>query len=150
MIHLQLTLLFFQTSVDETLSKHLVEDPRETTFFAPFLQLDPGLSAETAVSLRKDAEAAIKDHVQPGMRKIRDFLRAEYKTRPEIGASSLPNGTEFYKQCIRFHTSTELTAQEIHDIGLREVERIENDMKKVRGAWFGKISRFQQKRTLPV
>lgn len=121
----------FQTSVDETLTKHLVENARETTFFAPFLQLPASLAAETAESLRNDAEAAIREAVQPGMRKIRDFLRAEYRTRPEIGATSLPNGREFYKQCIRFHTSTELTAQEIHDIGLREVERIENDMKKV-------------------
>ncbi len=52
-------------------------------------------------------------------------------TRPEIAATSLPGGKDFYRQCIRFHTSTELTPEEIHQIGLKEVEKIEAEMKKV-------------------
>jgi hypothetical protein len=41
---------------------------------------------------------------------------------------SLPDGEKFYRQCIKFHTCTDLTPQEIHDMGLREVERIEKAM----------------------
>ena len=44
--------------------------------------------------------------------------------RTDIGVSCLPDGKSFYQQCLHYHTSTELTAQQIHDIGLLEVQRI--------------------------
>lgn len=50
----------------------------------------------------------------------------------EIGASSLPNGVVYYNDCLKFHTSSErYTAQTIHDIGIAEVKRIEEDMKHI-------------------
>lgn len=119
------------SKVDATLEKHDVAEPRATAFFAPFENLPDALGAEVAGKLRNEAERAIRNCVQPGMRKIRAFLRTEYKTRADIGASSLPGGAEFYAACVRFHTSTSLTPEEIHRVGLEEVERIECDMKKV-------------------
>ena len=67
------------------------------------------------------------------MKRLAVFLKTKYipNTRPDIGVSTLPNGEEFYKQCIKFHTSTELTAKEIHQMGLKEVERIEDNMRKI-------------------
>ncbi len=67
------------------------------------------------------------------MTKLANYLKSEYlrKTRPEIGATSLPNGEEFYNACLKFHTSTDLSAKEIHEIGLREVDRIEANMRSV-------------------
>ncbi|KAK7072492.1 hypothetical protein SK128_012146 [Halocaridina rubra] len=44
------------------------------------------------------------------------------------GVSSLPGGMEYYKGCLRFHTSTDLTPQQIHDLGLSEVERIQKEV----------------------
>ena len=49
----------------------------------------------------------------------------------EIGSSSLPNGQEFYQQCLKFHTSTNMTPMEIHELGLKEVNRIEKEMKLI-------------------
>ena len=72
--------------------------------------------------------------------------------------SSLPHGAEFYAACLRFHTSTELTAEQIHQLGLDEVDRIEAEMKKasltfVRYAWsalsFFKLQR-QDKSCIPL
>ena len=51
--------------------------------------------------------------------------------RKEIAATSLPDGVSYYRECIRFHTSTELTPEEIHKIGLEEVEKIEKEMREV-------------------
>ena len=47
----------------------------------------------------------------------------------EIAVSSLPDiGEQFYKQCLKFHTSTNMTEEEIHNLGLEEVDRIEKEM----------------------
>jgi len=83
--------------------------------------------------LKQEALDAIRDHIQPGMKLIRQVLIDEYlpKTRKSIAVTSLPNGENFYKKCIKFHTSTNLTPKEIHEIGLKEVDHIETEMKKV-------------------
>ena len=50
----------------------------------------------------------------------------------DIAVSSLPDiGVEFYEQCLKFHTSTDMTAEEIHQTGLKEVERINKEMRNV-------------------
>ncbi|KAH3811014.1 hypothetical protein DPMN_139414 [Dreissena polymorpha] len=53
------------------------------------------------------------------------------KTRPGLGIGSLPRGRENYQACQRFHTSTDMTAQQIYDKGLEEVDRIEKLIRKV-------------------
>lgn len=90
-------------------------------------------SVENREDLQSKAESAIKTFVQPSMAFIMEFIQSEYlaKTRPEIAATSLPNGQDFYQECIRFHTTTNMTAKEIHEIGLREVEAIEAEMREV-------------------
>lgn len=118
--------------VQEQCRAHLV-DARETVFYEPFKNLT-GLSADQATNLQVAALGAIESSVQPGFQLLADFLGSEYAsaTRPNIAATSLPGiGPEFYKSCLAFHTSTNLTAQEIHQKGLDEVDRIETEMKEI-------------------
>ena len=108
----------------------------ETAFWAPFATGQFAkivTSPDEQGSLREKAKKAIEYSVKPGMSKLAEFLKTKYlpKTRSNIEATSLPNGEEFYKACLKFHTSTNLTAQEIHDIGVKEVERIEANMRSV-------------------
>lgn len=121
----------FQKGVVETFKKHSEPKPEDTVFWEPFKAIDPSISETKVSEIRIKARKAIEECVQPAMMKLQKFIQDEYKTREEIAATSLPNGVEFYRQCIKFHTSTDLTAQEIHDIGLKEVDRIETEMKKV-------------------
>ncbi len=88
---------------------------------------------EEKQKLQNDAATAIASYVQSGMSKLKCFVEDEYMkhTRPDIAITSLPKGDKFYRQCIKFHTSTTMTPQEIHDTGLKEVDRIEGEMKKV-------------------
>ena len=51
--------------------------------------------------------------------------------RKEIGASSLPNGIAYYAACLKWHLSVVMTPDAIHQLGLEEVDRISNNMKKV-------------------
>lgn len=105
---------------------------KETAFWTPFENLQH-LKSSSTIDLQSRACLAIKTSVQPGMKRIAQFIKEEYMpmTRKDIGATTLPNGKAFYEQCLKFHTSTNMTAQEIHDKGIQEVERIEGDMRKV-------------------
>ena len=61
------------------------------------------------------------------------FFKKEYlnNTRPYIGAASLDGGRQYYDACLRWHTTTNLTAKEIFNIGVTEVNRIRIEMEKV-------------------
>ena len=115
----------------------LAEQPAESSpFYQPFLSLPSSLtsgSEEEVREVQSAALAAITDSVKVGLRQIAEFLRAEYQQscRQEIAATSLPNGEQFYAACLRFHTTTSLTAQQIHQMGHAEVNRIEAEMKEI-------------------
>ena len=55
--------------------------------------------------------------------------------RPEAGISSMPGGQSFYLRCLQWHTSMTLSPQQVHDIGLEEVNRIRGEMQKVSQSW---------------
>ena len=115
----------------------LAEQPAQSSpFYQPFLSLPSSLtsgSEEEVREVQSAALAAITDSVKVGLRQIAEFLRAEYQQscRQEIAATSLPNGEQFYAACLRFHTTTSLTAQQIHQMGHAEVNRIEAEMKEI-------------------
>ena len=124
----------FQRGVLDTFDKHINAKPTETVFYKSFNDISGDkISKAEKEKLCNQAEEAIAKSVQPGMKRLREYIANDYlkNTRPNIGASSLPDGENFYKECIQFHTSTNLTAKEIHEIGLGEVARIENEMKEV-------------------
>ena len=77
---------------------------------------------------------AIKDSVYPAYRTMLEFLEKEYlpkaRTR-DVGLWALPGGREAYLFRIRYHTTTELTAEEIHEIGLSELRSIQAEMKSI-------------------
>lgn len=105
----------------------------KSPFYEPFLKMPSSISADVQEELRSVARTVIKEDVIQSFVDLADFIESEYlpHTRPALAASSLPNGDSYYAECLRFHTSTDLTPQQIHQIGLDEVARIEGDMKEV-------------------
>ena len=91
--------LFFQSAVLDQFASHQGE-AKETVFMEPFDQIPPDFGAEESNELRLRAEKAISDCVQPGMAQIARCISEEYlpNCRPNIGASSLPDGEKFYDQ----------------------------------------------------
>ena len=77
---------------------------------------------------------AIRDSVYPAYRKMLAYLEEEYlpkaRTR-DVGLGALPGGKEAYAFRIRYHTTTDLTAEEIHRIGLEELRSIQDEMRKI-------------------
>lgn len=106
--------------------------PQETVFFAPFKQPSLNITDNALAGLQASAHAAIQTSVQQGFQILATFLSEEYlpHTRPNMSASSI--SAEYYAACLAFHTSTNLTAQEIHEMGVKEVARIKKEMEKIR------------------
>ncbi|MEE8118854.1 MAG: DUF885 domain-containing protein, partial [Gammaproteobacteria bacterium] len=87
----------------------------------------------TARKLKKQGRAAILKTVIPAYRRLQTFMDNRYlpATRTEVGVHALPEGRDYYAFLARFFTTTDLTPQEIHDLGLREVKRIRGEMETI-------------------
>jgi uncharacterized protein (DUF885 family) len=105
--------------------------PKDSRFFKPFLGAAPQdvTPAEWATMGARAADL-ITNTVEPEYRKFADYYMRDYKPkcRKTVGASDLPQGREYYATQIRSHTTTDLTADAIHNIGLGEVARIRSEM----------------------
>jgi uncharacterized protein (DUF885 family) len=118
---------------DTTMSAHVVDDPTKSVFYAPFLKFPSGVPESDRERLRTEGRAAVVDGAIAGYRELLDFFRNEYlpNARKTIAASDLPNGRAFYAHKIRNFTTLDLTPEQIHKIGLSEVDRIDGEMKAV-------------------
>ena len=90
------------------------------------------LSEEEKTALISDAENALVDHVQPAYESLIEFLENQLqRATDEAGVWKFPKGGEFYNNALSRVTTTDLTADEIHEIGLSEVARIHGEMEKI-------------------
>ncbi len=97
----------------------------------PFKAMPASIPPNEQAALRAEAAAVIDAQVAPAYRKLLGFFRETYLpgTRQTLAASALPDGKAFYRSQIREYTTLDLSPEEIHAIGLREVARIDADMK---------------------
>ena len=119
---------------ESTYNTHIVEDPKTSYFYSPLTDLPESFSQERKDSLQQDALAIIDKKVIPSFKKIKAFFETEYipNTREAIGVSAQPGGAEFYQNRINYYTTSKAyTAQDIHDLGLKEVARIHLEMNAV-------------------
>ena len=119
---------------EATYDDHIVADYRESAFYEPFQNLPEQWEPAFRDSVRAAAQAAIETSVVPSFRAIKKFFETEYlpQTRTAIGVSATPGGAEFYQNRINYYTtSSDYTAQDIHNIGLEEVARIRREMEAI-------------------
>ncbi|XP_050716604.1 uncharacterized protein LOC126998670 isoform X2 [Eriocheir sinensis] len=120
----------------------------DSVFYKPFIHMPHTITTEQRTTLRQQAQERIKQDLMPSFKKIRDFIVSEYlpATRSEEAVTSLPGGEDYYRACLKFHTSTNLTPQEIHTLGMTEVARVEEEAQKtaaeidMEGKTFAEIS----------
>lgn len=87
------------------------------------------MDAETRARLLSAVAAAVKDQVYPAYRGLISYFTAlAPKARENNGAWSLPNGDAYYAWAVRMHTTTNMTPQEVHELGLAEVARVSAEM----------------------
>ena len=120
-------------SVPDQIEGQIAEDPGASPFFKPFVTLSEDLPAADRARLIESGNKAIAQSVTPALKKLAAFMKETYlpACRKDIGASSLPDGEAFYQYAIKRHTTTNLSAREIHEIGKREVARIRKEMETI-------------------
>lgn len=100
------------------------------------LEDDGKVDAETAENLRADTRVALLEAFEPAYTDLIDWLNADidFVSAVPQGVGSLPNGPEYYQYRLTMSTTTDLTAEEIHQIGLDEVARIQSEMNVIKDA----------------
>ncbi|MBB5985864.1 DUF885 domain-containing protein [Sphingobium lignivorans] len=118
----------------------------DNPFYDAFRNMPDTIPADQRQALQAEAQAAIRDSVAPAYAKLLAFMRTEYmpKARKTIDAYSLPDGKAFYQDQIKEYTTLDYTPQQIHEIGLKEVARIDADMKQTMkdAKWNGTFKEF--------
>jgi uncharacterized protein (DUF885 family) len=116
------------------IQSQLVDDPTKSPFYAPFKKFPDAISESERTALQAEAKQVIADTIVPAYRQFDTFFKDEYlpKTRTSIAAVDMPDGKAYYDFVARYFTTTDLTAEQIHKIGLKEVARIRAEMEKVK------------------
>lgn len=109
------------------------KDPTAVVFYEPFTKVPANVSAASRTALQAEAKAVIASKVIPAYAKLLTYYRGTYypAMRDTLAAYSLPQGKDYYASRIRFYTTTDLPAEEIHQLGLSEVARIKARMIEV-------------------
>ncbi|WP_339815889.1 DUF885 domain-containing protein [uncultured Imperialibacter sp.] len=114
--------------INDPLSEHL--------YYAPIRQMPESFSSEEKERLASVYSDAIQNKLKPKYKELQDFLVNSYLSAgmETSGLGALPNGPETYNYLLRLHTTTNLTADEIHELGKSEVKRILAEMEKAKAA----------------
>jgi prolyl oligopeptidase len=107
--------------------------PGESPLLAAFRRFPAEVSAADQQRLLAQATAAYEQQFIPSWQRLEAFLRGTYRpaTRPGVALSSLRDGQRLYDVGVRFHTTTTMTADQIHELGVKEVARIERAMEDI-------------------
>jgi uncharacterized protein (DUF885 family) len=116
--------------IPRTLESLIAEDINDSKVFEPFKKYPPMFGAAEKQRVTLAGLAAIKESVIPAYRQLLKFVKEEYipAGRADISITSLPNGKEYYRHCVRYNTTLDLTPEQIHQTGLAEVKRIREEM----------------------
>lgn len=119
---------------ESTYEDHIITDFSDSYFYSPFKNLPENITQDQKDSILSAAKIAIENSVIPQFKRIKTFFEDEYlpKTRTSIGVSETPGGEAYYQNRINFYTTSTLySAEDIHQIGLKEVARIKAEMRKI-------------------
>ncbi len=119
--------------VPEQITTQLTPDPMSSAVLKPFLAYPPTVTAADRERLTARAVQLYSENVAPALTKLRGYLESVYipGARETIGANSLPRGAELYAFLVRWQTTTDLTPQQVHEIGLAEVRRLRGEMDRL-------------------
>lgn len=106
----------------------------DNLFYGPVKNFPESFSEEEKVTLTEAYSKIITEKIVPGYKNLHDFMKTDYMKagRESSGIDATPNGKKYYDHQIKLYTTTEMTADEIHELGLSEVARISSEMEKVK------------------
>ena len=119
--------------VPRQIEGQVVADATKSPLLDAFAKYPATISSAQQADFTRRAVAAYTEKIAPAFRKLHDFVASTYlpACREEIAVRDLPDGADFYTYLVRWHTTTDLTPQEIHQIGLEQVKQIRAEMDQV-------------------
>jgi uncharacterized protein (DUF885 family) len=116
------------------IEKQIVDDATQSPFYRPFTQFPASIPEDAQRRYTAQAQKLIRREIVPAYRRFHRFFVNDYLPAcpDEVGAWKQPRGDTFYAWAARRFTTTPLTPDQIHDIGLAEVERIRAEMEAIR------------------
>ncbi len=113
-----------------------VTEPKleDNLFYSPVKNFPDGFTADDKATLKEAYSKIILEKIVPGYQNLHDFMSSDYMNagRESSGIEGVPNGKEYYAHQIKLYTTTTMSADEIHNIGLSEVARISSAMEKIK------------------
>ena len=118
---------------ENTYNQHIVKDPEKSVFWRPFLKKPFSITDEDWKSITAEGKKAVMNYAVEGFKKIKIFFETEYlpRTRTSIGVNNFPDGLAYYQDRVHHYTTTNLSYEEVYQVGLNEVARIKADMLEV-------------------
>ncbi len=119
--------------VPQQILNQIPETAADSPMLAPFQQMPGSVPADQQALLKQRAEAIYSSEIRPAFQRLHEFFAELYlpRARESIAMSALPDGEAWYAYNVKARTTTDLTPQQIHDIGLAEVRRIRGEMTAV-------------------
>ncbi len=120
--------------VAQQVHNQIPEEASKSPLLLGFHDLPATVPGEQGMRLRTDAAKTYAEKVRPAFQRLEAFITTKYLpgARQTIAATTLPDGAAWYAWRIKTQTSTDLTAQQIHELGLAEVKRIRAEMDKIK------------------
>ncbi|MBT8099654.1 MAG: DUF885 domain-containing protein [Gammaproteobacteria bacterium] len=114
----------------KTMQAHVVAEPRQSRLFVPFTRFPGNVNEDQRARYVERGSEIIRSVIVPGFEELHSFFENEYlpACRADVAVTSLPNGDEYYQYRINYYTTTDMTAAEIHELGVTELERIRAEM----------------------
>ncbi len=116
-----------------SIEAHIVDDVTESLLFEPFKEFPSGIDEQDRQRLKDQAIGILETDVIPEFRRLSTFLTEVYipGASETIGITELAGGEEYYEYLVRLHTTLDISPEEVHQIGLGEVERIREEMMEI-------------------
>ncbi|MCB0279531.1 MAG: DUF885 domain-containing protein, partial [Calditrichaeota bacterium] len=116
-----------------TYPSHIVDALKKSLFYEPFTRIPAGFSETERNAVLEAGETAIRHGAIAGYQLFDDFMTNEYipNARESLGVSEFPDGKAFYDYKVKYFTTLDMTAVEVHALGLKEVARIRAEMDQI-------------------
>jgi len=116
-----------------TIKNYIQDDPRASSFYLPFKNISIELTKKQRLALENRALATIERKVIASYQRFYHFMRQQYipNARKTVGANALPNGNSFYDNRVKHYTTLDMSADQVHQLGLSEVARIRAEMAQI-------------------
>jgi uncharacterized protein (DUF885 family) len=118
----------------EQLDTQLGQKPEDSPYYGPIKQFPKAIAATDRARLTKAFRTSITAEIYPALTRLRDFLKSDYLThaRGGVGLMYMKGGDRLYRYLVESNTTLPLAPDEVHELGLKEVERITGEFEKVR------------------